>query len=108
MKQVEKVDVVRNMLLSELERCRDMVHSLQREMDYLPRGSLHVRNKKYKDRIYKYYYRKYWEDGKSVSVHIPESEINEIKSGLKKRKSYESEIKEYKERIKYLEKILRK
>ena len=107
MKQVEKDSLVRGVLMDELRRSQEMFRLLESETTELPRGTLHVRRKKYKDRSYKYHYLKYWEGGKSVSVHVPRADLERIREGLERRKAYESEIGEYRGRIRYLEKILR-
>jgi len=107
MKQVEKDMLVRGVLEDELRRSQEMISSLEREIEELPRGSLHVRRKKYKDRNYEYHYLKYWKDGRSVSVHVSDSELNDMKEKLASRKAYEKEIGDYRKRVRYLEKILK-
>jgi hypothetical protein len=107
MKQVEKDRLVQGVLIDELNRSREMVRLLEGEAAAFPRGSLHVRRKAYKDHSYEYHYLKRWEDGKSVSVHIPRADLDRIKEGLERRKAYKNEISEYKGRIRYLERILK-
>ncbi len=107
MKQVEKDRLVQGVLVDELRRSQEMVRLLESETAAFPRGSLHVRRKAYKDHSYEYHYLKRWEDGKSVSVHIPRGDLDRIKEGLERRKAYESEIREYRGRIRYLERILK-
>lgn len=106
MKVVEKDKLVDGMLQEELERCRSMVSSLEQEISHLPKGSLHVRKKQYKKKKYRYYYLKYREGGKSVSRHVPDRQLETLKKELEKRSHYQKEIKAYKTRIKYLEKIV--
>lgn len=106
MKVVEKDKLVEGMLNEELERCRAMISSLEQEMAHLPKGSLHDRKKQYKKKRYRYFYLKYREGGKSVSRHIPDSQLDPLKIELDKRRNIEKEIKAYQDRIKYLEKIL--
>jgi len=107
MKQVEKDKLVQGVLKDELARSQEMVRLLESEASELPRGSIHVRQKKYKDREYEYHYLKYWKDGKSVSVHVPRADLDRIREGLERRKAYENEIREYRGRIRYLERILK-
>ena len=107
MKQVEKDRLVQGVLEDELRRSLEMVKLLEGEAAQLPRGSIHVRKKKYKDREYEYNYLKYWEEGRSVSVHIPLAEFDMIKVSLERRKAYEKEIRQYRGRIRYLERILK-
>jgi hypothetical protein len=106
MKVVEKDKLVEGMLKEELERCRAMISSLEQEMANLSKGSLHDRRKQYKKKRYRYYYLKYREEGKSVSRHIPASQLDDLKIELDKRRNIGKEIKAYQDRIKYLEKIL--
>jgi hypothetical protein len=106
MKVVEKDKLVDGMLHEELERCRGMVSSLEQEISHLPKGSLHVRKKQYKKKRYRYYYLKYREGKKCVSRHVPDRQLEALKKELEKRSIYQKEIKAYKARIKYLEKIL--
>ena len=56
---------------------------------------------------YSYHYLKYREKGKSISQHIPKDEVEELMGRLAARKNYESELDTIRERIRYLEKILR-
>jgi hypothetical protein len=107
MKQVEKDRLVQGVLMDELRRSQEMVRLLEGEAADLPRGSLHLRQKKYKDRNYEYHYLKYWEEGRSVSVHVPRGDLERIKEALERRKAYEKEIRQYKGRIRYLERILK-
>jgi hypothetical protein len=107
MKQVEKDRLVQGVLMDELRRSQEMVRLLEGEAADLPRGSLHLRRKKYKDRNYEYHYLKYWEEGRSVSVHVPRGDLERIKEALERRKAYEKEIRQYKGRIRYLERILK-
>jgi hypothetical protein len=106
MKVVEKDRLVNGMLHEEMERCRGMLSSLEQEISHLPKGSLHVRKKQYKKKRYQYYYLKYREGESSVSRHVPVSDLEALKKDLEKRSSYQKEVKAYKVRIKYLEKIL--
>jgi hypothetical protein len=93
-------------LEDELRRSQEMVRLLEGEAAALPRGSLHMRRKAYKDRSYEYHYMKYWEDSRSVSVHVPGADLDRVREELEHRKAYENEIREYRGRIKYLERIL--
>ena len=107
MKQVEKDRLVQGVLVDELRRSQEMVRLLEAEATDLPRGSLHLRRKKYKERHYEYHYLKYWENGRSVSAHVPRADLGRIKEDLEHRKAYEREIMEYRSRIRYLERILK-
>jgi hypothetical protein len=106
MKVVEKKNLVHQMLREELVRCRRISVSLIKMLSGLPKGSLHARHKRYQEKKYKYHYLKYREGGKSVSKHISDGDLEKLSKQLEERKKYMKELVSYKERIKYLEKIL--
>ena len=60
-----------------------------------------------KDCRYSYHYLKYRERGKSISKHIPKDQVEELMGRLEVRKNYERELDTIRDRIRYLEKILR-
>lgn len=96
------------MLKDELDRCESMAESLQNAIRDLPKGSLHKRSspaKKHGERVY--HYLKYREGKKSVYEHIPDHKIDELKLNISERKRKEKKIKEYRDRIKYLHKLLK-
>jgi hypothetical protein len=106
MKVVEKDRLISDMLREELVRCRNMSASLEQVLSSLPKGSLHLRSKDYHGKSYSYHYVKFRERGKSVSRHISSGQVGEVQKQLQTRKSYEQELKTYRARIRYLEKIL--
>ena len=105
MKVVEKDRHIHGMLQEELERCRGMVISLQKELSNLPKGSVHKREKRYGKRKYIYHYLKYRQSGKSINKHIPKKELEGVIQKLHDRKPLEKEMNSYTARMKYLEKI---
>jgi hypothetical protein len=106
MKVVEDDKMISDMLREELVRCRKLFASFEQALSKLPKGSLHVRDKDYRGKRYSYHYLKFREQGRSVSRHIPLGQVEEIRKQLQTRKSYEQEMKIYRARIRYLEKIL--
>ena len=56
MKVVEKDKVISGMLQDEMKRCQEMLNNLEESVSKLPRGVLNEREKRYKDKIYSYYY----------------------------------------------------
>ena len=106
MKVVENDRLISDMLREELARCRNMFASLEQALSSLPKGSLHLRSKDYQGKSYSYHYLKFRERGKNVSRHIPSEQVGEVQKQLQIRKNYEQELKTYRERIRYLEKIL--
>ena len=107
MNVVEKDNLVHGMLNEEFERCKGMIISLKQSLYDIPKGSIQVRQKKYKDNVYSYHYLKYREGKNSLSLHIPKDNLKELIENLEYRKKIEKEIRLYKDRIKYLEKILK-
>ena len=106
MKVVENDKLIRGMLQEELERSRNLVRSIEEELARLPKGSLHIRKKRYKGKVYSYHYLKYRAGKKSVSKHIPAAMLEELRMKLDERRRYLQELKLIKARIKYLEKII--
>lgn len=107
MKVVEKDKVISGMLLDEIKRCQEMLDGLRRSLSKLPKGVINKRKKRYKDRVYFYYYLKYRDGKKVVNKHISKKEVQEISNKLEQRKKYEKEMQSYKKRIDYLNKINR-
>ena len=56
---------------------------------------------------YSYHYLKYRERGKSISKHIPKDQVEKVMGRLEARRNYERELDTIRDRIRYLEKILR-
>lgn len=106
MKVVEKDKVISGMLSDELKRCSEILDSLDRSVSGLPKGAISKRKKRYKDKVYQYHYLKYRDGEKVINKHIPNNGIKEILKKLELRKKYEKEIKSYKSKIAYLNKIL--
>jgi hypothetical protein len=107
MKVVENDKVISGMLRDELKRCQEMIDSLEKSVSELPKGTINERQKRYKDKIYSYFYLKYREGEKVSSKHIPNKEVQKIMEKLKLRKKYEKEIQSYKKKIAYLNKIMK-
>jgi hypothetical protein len=106
MKVVEKDKVIGGMLRDELKRCREMLEGIEKSISGLPKGAISERKKRYKNKIYSYYYLKYRDGEKVISKHIPNKEVQGIFEKLAWRKKYEKEIQSYEKRIAYLNKIL--
>ena len=105
MKVVEKDKVISGMLQDELKRCQEMLDSLEKAVSELPKGVINERKKRYRDKVYSYYYLKYREGEKVFNKHIVKKELQDILKKLELRKKYEKEIKSYKRKIAYLNKI---
>jgi hypothetical protein len=107
MNVVEKDVVVSGMLKDELKRCEEALRGIHKALSALPKGSLSIRAKVYKNRRYEYYYLKYREGQKVVNQHIASDNLEELKRKLALRKQYEKEVKAYEQRIVYLKKLLK-
>lgn len=107
MKVVEKDKVIGGMLQDELKRCQEMLDGLEKSVSGLSKGAISERKKRYKNKVYSYYYLKYRDGEKVISKHIPNREVKEVAEKLAMRKKYEKEIESYEKRIAYLNKILR-
>ncbi|MEW6067844.1 MAG: hypothetical protein AB1610_06105 [Nitrospirota bacterium] len=106
MKVVEKDKVISGMLQDELKRCQEMLNSLEKSISKLPKGVINERKKRYKDKVYSYFYLKYREGKKVINEHIPNNHVQELLKKLEIRKKYEKEIQSYKNKIAYLNKIM--
>jgi len=106
MKVVEKDRVISGMLQDELKRCQEMLNSLKKSISELPKGVINERKKRYKDRVYSYFYLKYREGKKVINEHIPNNHVKDLLKKLEMRKKYEKEIQSYKSKIAYLNKIM--
>lgn len=100
--------VIYGMLNEELERCHRMAAALSASISLLPKGSIHQRNLKQKGKVYVSYFRKFREEGKSVYSHVPKSEVDSFKEKIADRKRKSEELKKIKNRINYLNKLLKR
>lgn len=106
MRVAEKDKAVHGMLQEEYRRCHDVLASLAKKAARYPKGSLNVRKKKYKDKEYEYHYLVAREKGRVVNRHISKGGLEALRRQLDQRDKCQQEIRTYKKRIAYLEKIL--
>jgi hypothetical protein len=106
MKVAEKDNAVRGLLEEEYKRCREVLAALSEKAAQHPKGSLNVRKKGYKDKEYTYHYLVAREGGRVVNRHIPEEELPDLQRQLEQRDKCLKEMRAYKNRIAYLEKLL--
>jgi hypothetical protein len=106
MKVVEKDQVISGMLRDEYQRCQEMVGDLERAASALPKGSLQQRKKCYKGNEYTYFFLKFRDGVRSISKHVTEKDVEDVKEGVALRKKYEQQIRGFKSRMAYLKKIL--
>lgn len=108
MKVAEKDEAVHGLLEEEYHRCRDALQSLLERMANFPRGTLHVRKKRYKGKEYAYHYMVSREGEKVVNRHVSEKDLALLSDKLKQRDRYKKEIHAYRKRMVYLEHLLKK
>ncbi len=107
MKVVENDSLIEGMLKEELERNKSSLKSLSSILEKLPKGSVHIREKKYKKNVYSYCYLKYRDNGKNINKHIPDNKVEALLRDLQKYQKYAEEARIHEKRIKYLESILK-
>ena len=106
MKVAEKENAVRGLLEEEYRRSRDVLAALSKKLARYPKGSLNVRKKAYKGKEYAYHYLVAREQGRVINRHIPKAELSDLERQLEQRDKYRKEIRTYRKRIAYLEKLL--
>ncbi len=107
MNVVENDIVVSGMLNDELVRCEEALAAINRVLSELPRGSLSVRKKIYKNKVYEYHYLKFREGNRVVNQHVAGSVLKELQDKLALREKYLQEAKAHEKRILYLNKLLK-
>lgn len=108
MRVAENDNAVRGLLEEEYKRCREVLAALSNKEAQYPKGALNVRKKGYKGKEYAYHYLVAREAGRVVNRHIPEVELPELQRQLEQRDKCRNEMKVYKQRIAYLEKLLQR
>jgi hypothetical protein len=103
----EKDKIVQGMLEDEYERCLEVVKSLEENISLYPKGSLNIRKKSHNGKEYSYYYIVRRENGHVNNKHVSGEEAPKLKEQIKERDKNIKEIKAYKKRIAYLEKLLK-
>lgn len=101
---------IEGMLLDEYRQSQDALASLEKQIAVYPKGKLCFRkklNKKY-GRVYEYPCLSYSEKGKPVNKHVSWLKLSEIQENIIARDKIISQAVIYRERIKYLEKILKR
>jgi hypothetical protein len=106
MKVAEKDNAVRGLLEEEYRRSRDVLAALSEKAGHYPKGSLNVRKKAYKGKEYAYPYLVARDRGRVVNRHIPKADLPDLRRQLEQRDKCLKEIKTYRKRIAYLEKLL--
>ena len=108
MKVAEKDTVVQGMLEDEFTRCREVMEALLAKVEKYPKGALNVRRKRNKEKEYAYHYLVWREGEKVFNRHISEKELPELQKLIEEREKCRKEIRAYKQRMTYLQKLLKK
>ena len=108
MKVAEKDIVVQGMLEDEYARCREVIEALLVKAESYPQGALNVRRKQNKEKEYVYHYLVRRDGKKVINQHISKKELPALQKLIEEREKCRKEIKAYKNRIAYLQKLLKK
>ena len=106
--KVAKIDpVIHGLLLEEQRRSREILQALKAKADKLPKGALNVRRKPGLGKEYLYHYLVRREGKRVVNQHVSERDLQALRAQIIEREKCRAEIKIYKQRLAYLERLLR-
>jgi ribosomal protein L10 len=106
--KVAKADpIIHGLLSEEQRRSREVLKALQAKADKLPKGALNVRRKQVQGNEYLYHYLVRREGKKIVNQHVPERDLTALREQLAEREKCRAEIRIYKQRLVYLERLLK-
>jgi hypothetical protein len=107
MSVAENNNIVHGMLEEEYERCVEVSKALEDKVSQYPKGALNIRKKSHNGKEYSYFYIVSRENGHVINRHVSSEEAPKLKEQIKERDKNLKEIKAYKKRIAYLEKLLK-
>lgn len=107
MKVAKKDAVIRGILEEERRRSCEALQALLSKAERLPRGALNVRRKRVHGNEYRYHYLVRREGKKVVNRHVAEREVPALRQQIAERHRNREEIKIVKQRLSYLERLLR-
>jgi hypothetical protein len=107
MKVAKQDPVIHGMLQEEQRRSREVLQALLAKMEELPKGALNDRRKQVQGKEYLYHYLVRREGQKVVNQHVAERDIPELLKQIAEREKCRAEIRVYKQRLVYLERLLR-
>jgi len=106
--KVAKADpVIHGLLSEEQRRSREVLKALQAKADRLPKGALNVRRKQVQGKEYRYHYLVRREGKRIVNRHVPERDLPALRAQIAEREKCRAEIRIYKQRLVYLERLLK-
>ncbi len=107
MKVAKQDPVIHGMLEQEQQRSREVLRALIAKTEKLPKGALNVRRKQVQGKEYLYHYLVCREGQKVVNRHVAERDVATLQQQIVEREKCRSEIRVYKQRLVYLERLLR-
>ena len=107
MKVAARDMVIHGMLEEEQQRSREVLRALIAKMEKLPKGALNVRRKQVQGKEYLYHYIVRREGQKVVNQHVAERNVAALLEQIAEREKCRAEIRIYKQRLVYLERLLR-
>jgi hypothetical protein len=107
MKVVKRDPVIHGMLQEEQQRSREVLRALIAKTEELPKGALNVRRKQVQGKEYLYHYLVRREGQKVVNRHVPERDLPALREQIAEREKCRAEIRVYKQRLAYLERLLK-
>jgi len=107
MKVAKKDPVIHGILEEEQRRSWEVLNALLAKMESLPKGALNVRRKHVQENDYLYHYLVRREGKRVINQHVAEKNLPELKKLIAERDKYRKEIWVYKQRLAYLERLLR-
>jgi ribosomal protein L10 len=107
MKVAKEDPVIHGLLSEEQRRSRKVLQALQAKADKLPKGALNVRRKQAQGKEYLYHYLVRREGMRVVNQHVAERDLPSLREQLAEREKCRAEIRVYKQRLAYLERLLK-
>ena len=107
MKVAKRDPIIRSMLEEEHQRSREVLRALIAKTEELPKGALNVRRKQVQGKEYLYHYLVWREGQKVVNRHVAERDVQALQHQIVQREKCRAEIRVYKQRLVYLERLLR-
>ncbi|HOI36865.1 MAG TPA: hypothetical protein PLL58_07000 [Candidatus Syntrophosphaera sp.] len=107
MKVAKEDPVIHGLLVGEQRRSRAVLRELIAKAEKLPKGALNVRRKQINGKEYRYHYLVRREGQRVVNQHVAERDVTALRERIAEREKCRAEIKVYRQRLAYLERLLR-
>lgn len=99
--------VIHGILEEEQRRSQEVLRALIAKTEELPKGALNVRRKQVQGKEYLYHYLVRREGRRVVNRHVAERDVALLQEQITEREKYRKEIRIYKQRLTYLERLLK-